>query len=688
MTLEVLDPSEKGDLFDPDTIRWVLDPKELPALWAAIRDSSEVVIDLETTGLDEYATGLLPSWPESARISMAALTLPSAASPDAAKPLTYVVALSHPDSPLRGQWKRVVMELCRVIDEADVPVTNANLKFDMRWLYPISGIDLTHLFAWDTQISSHLLDENSPTALKERAPDTFGVARWDDHDLSTPAASEGVPLYELGIYAARDTYWTWRLAVLHRTIMGVGLEGEGQPEPESADEIEDRRLGTLASWCAMPTSATLTAMEQRGFGLDRNWVRARLEEGRAVSDMAYKALVAYYPIPEHDHELDDDCESSCPHNRLSGDPSFAATSLWFREWTQQAVIAGDLKVTALTPTGLPQWSKSVLTRQAREGSPVAVLLLEHRAATKQAEFLNAWLAKVTPFGKIHTTYHAGRVVTGRLSSSDPNMQQVTRLLKPAFVPSPGFYIAELDYSQIELRIAAFISRCERMMQAYRDGLDLHTMLAAQIAGKPLEEVTPQERQGGKAGNFGFIYGMGAEGFREYAEASYDVHFTPEEAEDIRRAFFDTWDGLAKWHIDAVRRARQTGQVISPIGRVRRLPDIWDSNPRTSSHAERNAINSPVQGFASDLMQMSAASIEGRLPGFDPVPEVRLLGTVHDSIVAEVPIRGWQQATGRMMRRMLGLNPVLLRMGCDLDVPLAVEATCGTRWGLGDVGVIK
>ena len=105
-------------------------------------------------------------------------------------------------------------------------------------------------------------------------------------------------------------------------------------------------------------------------------------------------------------------------------------------------------------------------------------------------------------------------------------------------------------------------------------------------------------------------------------------------------------------------------------------------------AERMGINSPVQGFASDIMQIASASIEGTLPGYEPVPDVRIVATVHDSIVAEVPEDDWKRATGRMMRRMLDVEPVLRRMGCDLDVPLGVEAVVGTRWGLGDVGTIQ
>lgn len=680
---------QRGDTFDPATVAWVLDMADLPALEQSIAACSEVVIDLETTGLNEHETGDRPEWPESARVVLASLTLPDAEDPYHPKPPTFVVPLSHPDSPLRGVWREVLRRIAAGIRGSGRPVTNANMKFDARWIRAHTGVDLSGQIAWDTQISSHLLDENSSTKLKERVPDTFGVDRWDDFDLSTPAAAERVPLFDLGLYAARDTYWTWRLALNHRLRMRCGAERDLSDEPFDPEEIEEARLGTLAVWCAMPTVATLTAIEQRGMLLDREWVRAKYDELERQREAAYADLANRYDPPGHDHRPEDECVRECPWRRFTdAEPSFAPTSLWYMQWAELAVAAGDLRVDALTPNGRPQWSKSILIRQARAGSEVARALLSYREAVKYQEFLRSWMALVTPEGRIHTTYHAGRVVTGRLSSSDPNIQQVTRALKPAFVPSPGYLIAELDYSQIELRVAAFISRSEPMIQAYRDGLDLHRILAGRAVGVEPWEVDAEQRQQGKAGNFGFLYGMAAEGFREYAETSYGVTLSSERAQEIREAFFGQWEGVARWHVEAVDRARRTGQVVSPIGRVRRLPGIWSPNERLASMAERQAINSPVQGFASDLMQIAAASIEGNLPGYDPVPGVRLIGTVHDSIVAEVPEGDWKRATGRCMQRMLNLHPVLERMGCHLDVPLGVEATVSTRWGLADVGIIQ
>jgi DNA polymerase I-like protein with 3'-5' exonuclease and polymerase domains len=226
-----------------------------------------------------------------------------------------------------------------------------------------------------------------------------------------------------------------------------------------------------------------------------------------------------------------------------------------------------------------------------------------------------------------------------------------------------------------------------MLEAFRRGDDLHRLLASRITGKDPFDVLPTERQAGKSANFGLLYGMQAYGFREYAETVYGVSFTVEEARAIYQAFFDTWDGIAQWHLRCVNRVHQTGQVTSPIGRVRRLPMVWDANEKLASFAERAAINSPVQGFASDLMQMAAASIEGNLPGTPPVKNARLVGTVHDSILAEVPIDNWEEVTRSCRHRMLTIGDALRRLDCVLDVPLEASVKIGTRWGLSDVGTL-
>ena len=244
-------------------------------------------------------------------------------------------------------------------------------------------------------------------------------------------------------------------------------------------------------------------------------------------------------------------------------------------------------------------------------------------------------------------------------------------------------------------MAAFISRCAPMIEAFQRGDDLHRLLAQRIIAedrvrrqdfRPVSaaDVTDEDRQKGKSANFGLLYMMGALGFREYAETAYGVSLTLEEAERVHAAFYEMWDGIGAWHRRVIRRARQTGYVVSPIGRVRRIPEIHDGYPGAVERAERMAVNSPVQGFASDLMQMAAASIQGLLPGTTAVPGAQIVATVHDSIVVEAPEDRWEAVTAECIERMTTLETVLERLDCTLDVPLVAEAKVGTRWGLADV----
>ena len=644
-----------ADDFDPTQIAWVMSKADLRHLLVAIEEAGEVTFDLETTGLDEHAVrGGATNGGVAARVVLASYTLTDGS--------TWVVPLSHPDSPFHASWRAVLRVISRRFERHRVGLIAHNAKFDCRWVHATTGVDLAPLVVWDTQVSSHLLDETRSTRLKERAPATFDVDRWDDFDLTYPGAAEEVPLFDLGIYAARDTYWTHRLLHNHRLRMHIDTD----EHPVTPDEIEDARLGNVARFVSMPAVRTLAAAEQRGMLLDREWVAEAITEHEVDLAEVTERLSGFYPV--------------------DGPPSFAPTSTWFSRWSQAATEAGDLEVTAMTPTGKPQWSKEVLMRQSRHGSTVATDLLGLRGLTKRLEYLRSWTEVADPEGYVHATYNIARTRSGRLSSADPNLQQVTKMLKPAFVPSPGHVFVDLDFSQIELRVAAFISRCEPMIDAFQRGDDLHRLLAARVSGIHPDDVTKEQRQAGKAGNFGLLYGMSAGGFRDYAENAYDVAMSEEESVEMRQVFFDLWTGLDQWHLKTMSRVRQTGQVVSPIGRVRRLPEVWDANDYLVGKAERSAINSPVQGFASDLMQMSAASISGLLSGSSPaVSGARMVGTVHDSVLIEVPRETAIQTAEECRQRMVTVaDEVRRRFRLDFDVPLDVEGEIGTRWGLDDL----
>lgn len=669
-----------ADDFNPTRdLSLVMDARRLRELLADLADPElqTVVLDLETTGLAprSYRGGPLNGG-VAAAVVLAAITLPPVEG--SIHPRTYAIPLYHPHSPWQGRWRGVLKKImCTIRGNTWVGLVNHNVKFDAGYVYATTGVDVSAKIVWDTAVAGHLQDENRSNRLKDLVPTIFGVPRWDDVDLTYPGAALDAVLVDLALYAARDTYWTYRLYRHQVAELYQDPDADPGEGPETSDEIVSARLGSLATWCAMPTASSLTAIEQRGMRLDLEWVRERIETEELTRDGAYAALVAMYAEvahPETGTTLDAD------------DASFAPTSIWFQRWADLAVLAGDLRVERLTPGGKAQWSKAVLGRQAAAGSVAAEQLLTYRGAVKRLEYLRSWLDYRSPVtSRVHPRYNLGSVVTGRLSSSEPNAQQITSALKPAFVPGPGRVIIEADYSQIELRVAAYISRCAPMLDAFRRGDDLHRLLAARISGKAPEDVTKAERQKGKSANFGLLYGMGAVGFQAYAQDAYGVVMTPDEAALIHATYFEMWDGLRGWHARAIRNAYQDGEVRSPIGRVRRLPNIYSADPGTAARAERAAINSPVQGFASDCMQIAAASIQGRLPASVPVRGAEIIATIHDSIVIEAPADDWQRVRDECVERMTVQVPeVLERLGCIFDVPLVVDTTTGTRWGTGDI----
>lgn len=661
-------------------ITWVWGKEDLKGLVKAIHASQKVVMDLETTGLDEYAeAGGDTNGGYPARIVLASLTLPNAERAaagaynwrtfDGEQPMTYLVPLSHPASPLLGAWRKVMAIIGREINRSGKPFVNANIKFDARWVFAQAGVDLSDRIEWDTTVSSQLVDTEARTRLKIRAARDFGIEEWDDFDLSTPGAAEQVDLIQLGEYAARDTYYTWKIEEEHRDQMFL----TGDEDPLDSDDIQMARLGKVATYVSMPTVKTLTKVEQRGFLLDVDWVHAKIEEMDAMRLKACEDILGLY--------------GTAPALAPAKDGvTTAATSKWFQGFVSQAIEAGDLRVTARTDSGNAQWNKAVLIAQQRQGSPAADALLRHRDATKTLEFLRSWLELRDPNNVIHATYNVGFVKTGRLSSSNPNVQQISSRLKPAFIPRPGHVLLDLDYSQVELRVAAFISRSQPMIDAFQRGDDLHRLLAAKIAGKAPEDVTSMERKRAKAGNFGLLYGMSPGGFQSYAATAYDVSLTLAEAQAVHSAFFEMWDGMRQWHERAKRRAYERGYVTSPIGRTQWLSDLYSKSSFKSSHAERNALNSPVQGFGSDLMQMAAASIMGTLPGY-PLPKVEgahVVATVHDEICIEVPEDRWQEILIECKRRMEDVNTFLRPLDCQMDVPIVAGPSAGTRWGVHDL----
>lgn len=297
-----------------------------------------------------------------------------------------------------------------------------------------------------------------------------------------------------------------------------------------------------------------------------------------------------------------------------------------------------------------------------EKHPAAAALLKYREASKLlTSFGRTYPQKVSPLdGRIHASYRQIGAATGRMSCAEPNLQQVPHRpeIRSCFIAPPGSCWVIADYSQIELRVMAQLSQDKRMLEAYRNGEDLHTLTASLVTGTPLEDVTKEQRQAAKAVNFGLIYGMGAETLKSSAKNTYGVTLSLKEAKAFKEAFFQAYPGIAAWH-NRMRGERETRTLA---GRLRRWPE---ARPKVTE-----VFNAPVQGTAADILKLALA---GLLPRLEPLGG-RIVAVVHDEVIVEVPearaeeaARAVQEATAEAGARYLP------------DLPVTIEATIARNW---------
>lgn len=326
-------------------------------------------------------------------------------------------------------------------------------------------------------------------------------------------------------------------------------------------------------------------------------------------------------------------------------------------------------------TGKPSADAKVLKKLASMGYELPTQLLDYKfyygAGSK---FLSRWGDYAKYDGRIHPNFNITNVVTGRTSCSDPNLQQVPRNkdLRSLFTAPEGRVFLEADYSQIELRVAAHYAQEPNMLKIYREGGDIHTETARTLCGG---EPTKEDRSKAKAVNFGFLYGMQAKGFVDYAFDSYGVVFTPSEAERYRDLFFQKYPRLLTWHDKMERLCEANGGVSNLFGRFRALPKIYSQYKWERNEAVRRAINSPVQGTASDLLLCAAVQIQNEL---GPKYDLKIVGTVHDSILADVPIEYADECVADI-KRIMSHPDALDEFGIEFSLPIDSDVGVGP-WG--------
>lgn len=326
-------------------------------------------------------------------------------------------------------------------------------------------------------------------------------------------------------------------------------------------------------------------------------------------------------------------------------------------------------------TGKPSADAEVLNKLAAQGYEIPKVLLEYKAVnTLSKMFLNRWEDDLGFDKRLHPSFNLTNVVTGRTSCQNPNLQQVPRekAVRSLFNAPEGRLFFEADYSQLELRIAAEYSHDPVMLDIYKNGGDIHSTTAKLMTGG--REPTKEERGRAKAVNFGFLYGMLAKKFVDYAYNSYGVIFTQHEAELFREAFFAKYARLLPWHKEMEYECELMGGVANKFGRFRKLPNIYSEDWYERLSAVRRAINTPVQGTGSDLLISAATKINHDLKK----EGVKIVGTVHDSILGEFRAEDKEWVT-EYIRKVMLHPPILDEFGVELEVPLDIDIGVGP-WG--------
>ena len=329
-----------------------------------------------------------------------------------------------------------------------------------------------------------------------------------------------------------------------------------------------------------------------------------------------------------------------------------------------------LPVIKKTKTG---YSTDVSVLEQLEGQhPLIATILEYRKLTKlQSTYLEGLKPLVNPrTGRVHTHFQQTVAVTGRLSSTDPNLQNIPtrteegRQIRTIFVPGEGYdYLMSCDYSQVELRILACIAKDELLMEAFREGQDVHARTASEVMGIPLAEITKEQRSKAKAVNFGIVYGISDFGLAKQLDISR------KEAAEYIKNYFVRYPGVKKYMEDSIAKARAQGYVATLMGRRRYLPDINHSNFNLRSFAERTAINTPIQGTAADVMKRAMLLVQRELENSGL--KSRILLQVHDELVLEVT-EAEREATAQLVQKAMEQAVVM-------EIPLVAEVAYGRNW---------
>ena len=562
----------------------------------------------------------------------------------------YIIPLEARYSPLKGArlaQRKLIRTCVNWLNRNAKALVAGNGKFDDLFLKYHFGVKPNITF--DVVLASHILNENTPNGVKENAVLECNAPEWDvDKDLKTGKYKTREKYQEYLTYLGYDIYYEYKLyRVFHKKLK------------------QDRALMKLFYHLYMPGIISYETVEEHGvfiYPQQFKQVRKHLEAEREASEKELLNLSK--------HEVN-----------------------WNSPAQIQKLLYEELKLPVIetTESGSPSTSEATLM-QLRDKHPIVELILKYRGVNIQiSHFIDGWInrmwgRRLFPNFKLHGT------VTGRTSCTDPNLQQVPRdpIIRNLVGAPEGWSVVEIDYSQAELRIAAIMSGDETMKRIYQTGGDIHTHTYEMITGEKVSDdkyIKKEQRKKAKAVNFGFVYGMGWRKFKIYARDNYGVDLTDKEAEQWRERFFQAYHSLPKWHSKQRRIVQSMGQVRSPIGRLRRLPDIYSTDKSKKAEAERQSINSPVQGFGSDLTILGMSEIMGNAQYYDPdyvldKDKFFVIGTVHDATLFEVRndyLMEFCPRAKHILEHPKALEDVF---HFDTDVPIVADVAVGKSWGAG------
>ncbi len=531
--------------------------------------------------------------------------------------------------PAKAEW---VDELRSILENPKVEKVGHNMKFDAEILR-LNGVELAPL-SFDTMLASYLLNPGTRQhSLDALAFTEFG---YEMMPIQALIGSKGkkqlsmadVPLAKLSWYSCEDADFTWRL---YERL---------KPKLENIDDAG------LFRDVEMPTVGVLIDMELTGVKIDTDFLAGMSK--RIHADLKNVEQRIY---------------------KLAGGEFNISSPIQLKE-----VLFEKLKI----PTaGLGKTKTGVSTAADELGKmknlhPIVPLISQQRELSKLlSTYIDALPELVnTKTGRVHTSYNQAVAATGRLSSSNPNLQNIpirTELgaeIRKAFVAERGKRLISADYSQIELRIIASMAKDGAMIESFQKGEDIHSRTAANINGVPLDKVTHHMRRAAKAVNFGIIYGLG------YVGLAQGEGISREQAKEFIDRYFAIHKNIKAWIDNTKKLAHEKGYVETLFGRRRYFPEINSSNGMLVASAERQAINAPIQGTAADLMKLAMIKVHQGLPKVSK--EAKLLLQVHDELVVEAPMGGVEKVSKFLQKTMDSVY--------TLNVPIEVEVGVGRNWG--------